>query len=837
MDVSVEPGLLPAKVSNAGKSDEVFHDRSANRVVSKYGFKVKLDHKFPEKWRQMTTVRPKQIPQLFPLAMRYLLYYKKITGQGRLPLMDYVHAQNGRQIYGVPIGGLGGGSINRGFKGEFCRYALRPGIYEYKSILANQFILTIQDSTGGTIYHQVLSTERNPKHLKSWKWGFDGSKATYTGLFPRAWTTYDIDEHNVKLICRQVSPIIPNNYKDSSLPCAVFIWEIENNSDKELSVSITFTFKNGTGNKSHDKEGEKWTEHFDSEETGVSGVMIHQKLYEMPCTYGISGRSKDGVKVTRTLSFDPAGKGDQIWEDLETDGRLDEKAIKTSPRTNGPIAAAVSSRVFLKANESKDLEFALVWDMPKIHFRNKMREYMRYYTKYFHDSERSVAPEISSYALSTYQSWESEIVDWQREVLDDPDLPEWYKSALFNELYYVVDGGTIWVREEESDDFPSTDPRKEYGRFAYLEGQEYRMYNTYDVHFYASFALAQLWPRLQEGIQHEFHHSVNMENPDVWATLYAGEKQLRKKKGSIPHDLGDPDEEPFALINAYPIHDVSEWRDLNPKYVVSCYRDYKFFENDEFLKNLWPTIKQVMDLTHEWDKDGDGLIENSGFPDQTFDSWVMQGPSAYCGGLWLAALKCASKIAEILGHDQDSKRYSEVLERGKHAYQEKLWNGQYYNFDGSNKGYSKSIMSDQLCGHWFLRASGFAHDVFPEDRVKTTLKTIYDNNVMKYKNGMQGAVNGFKPNGGIDTVTIQSEEMWTGVTYGLAALMIHEGMTEMGFKTAEGVYRTIYEKIGMGFETPEALYENKGYRAIGYMRPLAIWGMQHAWRAHKKRAT
>lgn len=33
--------------------------------------------------------------------------------------------------------------------------------------------------------------------------------------------------------------------------------------------------------------------------------------------------------------------------------------------------------------------------------------------------------------------------------------------------------------------------------FAYLEGHEYRMYNTYDVHFYASFALAQLWPNLQ----------------------------------------------------------------------------------------------------------------------------------------------------------------------------------------------------------------------------------------------------------------------------------------------------------------------------------------------------
>lgn len=58
-------------------------------------------------------------------------------------------------------------------------------------------------------------------------------------------------------------------------------------------------------------------------------------------------------------------------------------------------------------------------------------------------------------------------------------------------------------------------------------------------------------------------------------------------------------------------------------------------------------------------------------------------------------------------------------------------------------------------------------------------------------------------------------------------------MIEEAFRTAEGVYRTVYEKIGMGFETPEALYEHKVYRAIGYMRPLSIWAMQHAWTMRK----
>lgn len=62
-------------------------------------------------------------------------------------------------------------------------------------------------------------------------------------------------------------------------------------------------------------------------------------------------------------------------------------------------------------------------------------------------------------------------------------LPSWYKSALFNELYFVVDGGTVWTELAEDADISggvrseegglSAQPAliKKYGRFAYLEGK------------------------------------------------------------------------------------------------------------------------------------------------------------------------------------------------------------------------------------------------------------------------------------------------------------------------------------------------------------------------------
>lgn len=53
-------------------------------------------------------------------------------------------------------------------------------------------------------------------------------------------------------------------------------------------------------------------------------------------------------------------------------------------------------------------------------------------------------------------------------------------------------------------------------------------------------------------------------------------------------------------------------------------------------------------------------------------------------------------------------------------------------------------------------------------------------------------------------------------------------MQEEGFNTARGIYNTVYNNIGMAYETPEAIYSKKAYRSVGYMRPLSIWSIQLA---------
>lgn len=53
--------------------------------------------------------------------------------------------------------------------------------------------------------------------------------------------------------------------------------------------------------------------------------------------------------------------------------------------------------------------------------------------------------------------------------------------------------------------------------------------------------------------------------------------------------------------------------------------------------------------------------------------------SAYCGGMWLAALRMMIEMATILKKEDDVLHYKEILDKGKVSYQTKLWNGKFHH--------------------------------------------------------------------------------------------------------------------------------------------------------------
>ncbi|MFX0067280.1 MAG: glycoside hydrolase family 116 protein, partial [Candidatus Hermodarchaeota archaeon] len=273
------------------------------------------------------------------------------------------------------------------------------------------------------------------------------------------------------------------------------------------------------------------------------------------------------------------------------------------------------------------------------------------------------------------------------------------------------------------------------------------------------------------------------------------------------------------------------WKDLNSKFVLQLYRDYIFTNDIALLEEGWGSVVMALKYLHKYDTDGDHLPENEGIPDQTYDEWRMSGESAYCAGLWLAALEAAIEMGTMIEDTANVTLFQNWLQTGKTSYEAKLWNGEYYNYDtGSN--YYDSIMSDQLGGQWYCDVTGLS-PIVPEDHILSALHKIYNFNVLQFASGQMGAVNGMRPNGLIDQTSEQSQEVWTGTTFALAALMIYHGMVEEAWNTTWGIYNVVYNTNspfckGYWFRTPEAWDITGNFRASLYMRPQSIWAIEHA---------
>jgi non-lysosomal glucosylceramidase len=716
-------------------------------------------------------------------------------------------------------------------------------------VWADQFAVFVQRH-GQEGQAQVLCPARPPgDELQAWRWDMPAACATYYALYPRAWTVYDQPLPGIRLTCRQLSPVIPHNYRESSYPVGQFLWRVENLADTEAVVGLMATWQNGMGT-ANDRAGGHANSPFgeaiaQAEMAGVAlrhqyrqgqayaldQVPKRQRVFEDPLTFALAAQAGSGAEISCRSQFISSGSGEDVWQDFAQDGRLEDRSDRRPSAQGETIAAAVAATVTIPAGGQAEIAFALAWDMPVVRSGFGTAYHPRYTRFYGHGGD--AAPQLARDTLLNAPAWEAAIVAWQQPILDDPQLPDWYKMALFNELYYLVDGGTLWVYPADQPAPQSSGPdsapdEEDLGRFAYLESHEYRMYNTYDVHFYASFALASLWPRLELALQRDIAAATLMEIEDTFTPLWTGGRAQRKVPGAVPHDIGWPDEDPWRLVNGYFLHDTNQWKDLNPKFVLQVYRDYVLTGDRQFVSDVWPAIEAAVAYVRQFDRDGDGLIENDGEPDQTYDTWPVVGASAYTGGLWLAALSAATALAELMDRSELAADYHRALARGQAAYQARLWNGRYFNYDSSPSRHNDSIMADQLAGQWYARACGLP-SIVEDDQVKSALRTVHEFNVRRFAGGQRGAVNGMRPNGRVDTTSMQSQEVWPGTTYAVAAAMLQEGLVEEALATAKGAVRTTFVDRGYWFQTPEAWDRNGNYRAIAYMRPLAIWAMQWAW--------
>ena len=738
---------------------------------------------------------------------------------------------------GAPVGGFGAGTFSRTYRGDFARWHIKSGVHKYAPVWANQFAMfqQVEGEAAGTA--RVLTTD-HPKNgeLSSWQWDYPVGAGEYAALFPKSWYDYKWQKFPAHVVLEQFSPVLPGNDRDSSYPVAVYRWHAENPTNHAVTVSMLLSWTNMDGwfrTYTHDFQGalnQGNHNYFRSEDAGPSQTMkgivfdrnrAQESGNEWDGEFSIAALETPGVEVTYQTEFLADGDGKAVWSPFSKDGRLANSAtswVSASEKLGG----AVAIRFTLQPGEKKIVPMVIAWDFPVVEF-GQGRKWNRRYTDFYGVSGKN-SWAIAHDGLLHASEWSQAIDTWQAPYINDESKPAWYRGMLFNELYALTDGGTFWGRQAGSD-------RQAPATFALLECFDYAYYGTLDVRFYASLPLLKFWPTIDKQVLREFAATIPREYPElglwVWKTQQTGAPVLhkRKKSGAVPHDLGVPEGDPFVSVNEPGWQDTNDWKDLNSKFVLMVYRDYVLTGKDDkaFLRDMWPGMQAAMTYLQQFDH-GSGIPENSGYPDQTYDSWVVRGVSAYCGGLWLAALRASEETAKALGENNAAEQYRNLFVRAQKSYIDKLWNGEYFRYD-MESDYRDAIQADQLAGQWYANMTGLG-DLVPAAMRHSALRKIYANNVMKFAHGEMGVANGMNADGSIMRGNEQGEEVWVGTSFGFAALLLSEGFKDEGYHTAWGLYHVIYESKGYWFRTPEAWDDSGNFRASMYMRPAAVWAME-----------
>ncbi|HEX2713028.1 MAG TPA: GH116 family glycosyl-hydrolase, partial [Candidatus Acidoferrales bacterium] len=347
-------------------------------------------------------------------------------GRGK-PSISYPHFDDG-YWQGAPVGGFGAGTFSRSYRGDFVRWHLKAGAHKYQTVPANQFSV-YQKTEGGDAVAQVLyAGQPQRRTLPSWQWNYPVSAGDYYALYPKAWFDYRWEKFPARLTVEQFSPILPNNYRETSYPLALYYWHAQNPSERKVTISILFSWTNMVGwfrDFSPNLDGQInigntngfrfETIAFKGQDSSMKGIVFDRVRQdsaeeEWDGQFAIAGIEVPGVEITYLATFDASGSGQEIWKPFAQSGRLPNSELRWVS-SGEPLAGAIAVRFTLAPGEKKTIPMVLAWDLPIVRY-GQGRRWWRRYTDFFGTSGTN-AWAIARTGLLQGGEWSAEIDRWQ----------------------------------------------------------------------------------------------------------------------------------------------------------------------------------------------------------------------------------------------------------------------------------------------------------------------------------------------------------------------------------------------------------------------------------------
>lgn len=753
-----------------------------------------------------------------------------------------------------PLGGIGTGTISLGGRGNLRDFE----IYDHPQKghippFAFFALWAMPVAAKGQTFCRVLERRIGPPYTSAHglpQTQLSGlprfEKARFTGAYPFAWLELEDEGLPLQVQLEAFNPLIPHNVPDSSIPGAVFNWVVRNPTDEPYQVSIAASLSNLVPSK--DEKGRytaKGATNSYRHEGALRGLLFHNS--EAAAGDPRSGElalvtTWDAVDVqTRWYRGKWWDKCHLFWDDFRDDGRL-RHVLDEEPAPDGsPDVGTLLLQATVPAGGEVVLPFYLTWYFPYMRnpwpaSRQREDEPLRKYV----GVQFSGAWEVAEYLSQGSARLRSGTLHWL-DALWSSSLPAEVVDAatsqvstLRTQVCFRLEDGTFYGWEGCSD------------QSGCCSGSCTHVWN-YEQ------ALAFLFPELERSMRRvEF----------LGNTRESGHMGFRTR---IPPGESISDFKPCA--------------DGQMGAVIQAYRDWSLSGDDDFLKEIWPKVKQALEYAWTmtpkemqpydslWDPDKDGVME--GEQHNTYDIEFF-GPNPMTTVMYLSALRAAEEMARHLGEVDKAEEYRRVYESGRQRVESELWNGEYFfqkvqvipevkvpdhlrtpklgcgetcpcKASPGGRGealeggelpkyqYGAGCLSDQLLGQLSAHIAGLGY-VLSSDKVQKALESVFRynfrgtledfHNVQRVYalNDEAGLLLCSWPRGERPALPfVYSDEVWTGIEYHVAAHLIYEGLVKEGLEVVRAVRRRYAGWNRNPWDELECGHH--------YVRAMASWGV------------
>lgn len=446
-----------------------------------------------------------------------------------------------------------------------------------------------------------------------------------------------------------------------------------------------------------------------------------------------------------------------------------------------------SALKMLQPGESADVLFALAWHFPEWDSSDGERLRHRYAATY------ADAARVLDAALPQGRAIEAAIVRWQERIYGSR-IPPMLQDALINGLYIL--GRNSWWMDD--------------GRFFLSESfTGCPITETFVCRFNGSFPLALLWPECEKATMREFIRT-------------------QAESGQIAFGFGTP------MGTRTPMWDLQK-PIVSTEFVLTCWRNARLWNDDDYLREIYPAMQRAMRFALTLDTDGNGLVNDapgsdSGFPaNQYYDVWPWYGASAYTGSISLAALHAIEAAALRVGDATFAELMRETRERAAGAFDRLLWTGEYYRLYNDPAGMRRSdtSLTNALCGQWFAFAAGLGR-IVPDEKLHATIDAVLRLNTRATD---YGAVNGVRPDGSIDdSFAPHSAVITIGEVWNFCAMTAFAGRADDAVRLFEESYANIASRQRNPWNIPWSYKPDTGEISWGihYYSNTCVWTLFQA---------